>query len=103
MEHMSCTQGRKRMLIKTQDKTCVCNLDKMAGISIAEKSDGECYLTMRFSSAHADNCALGTYKSKDRAIEVLEEICNAYEELNYVDRDTARGIVMNGIYQMPEV
>ena len=28
------------MMIRTQDRTCVCNADKMEGISIAEKSDG---------------------------------------------------------------
>lgn len=45
---------------------------------------------------------IGEYATEQRAIEVLDEICRTYEELNYVDRDTARGIVMNGIYQMPE-
>lgn len=31
------------MLIRTQDRTCVCNVEKMNGISIAEKSDGTAF------------------------------------------------------------
>lgn len=45
---------------------------------------------------------IGEYATEQRAIEVLDEICRSYEKLNYVDRDTARGFVENGIYQMPE-
>ena len=69
------------MLIRTQDRTCVCNTEKMNGISIVEKSDGTAFLTMRFSGYPGDNCALGTYGSKGRATEVLDGICNAYEDM----------------------
>ena len=67
------------MLIRTQDRACICNTDKMKGISIVEKSDGTAFLTMRFSGYLVDNCALGTYGSKGRATEVLDGICSAYE------------------------
>ena len=70
---------KEKMLIRAQDRTCVCNTEKMNGISIAEKSDGTAFLTMRFSGYPGDNCALGTYGSKGRATEVLDGICNAYE------------------------
>lgn len=80
------------MLIRTQNKMCVCNLKNMEGISIGKTGDEKrFFLTMRFSSERADNCELGEYKTEKRAIEVLDEICNYYESNE------------NGIFQMPEV
>ena len=67
------------MLIRTQDRTCVCDADKMEGISIAEKSDGMAFLTMRFIGYPGDNCALGTYANRGRALEILNLICEKYE------------------------
>lgn len=101
------------MLIRTQNKMCVCNLENMEGISIGKiLSDKAFFLTMRFSSERADNCELGEYKTEERAIEVLDEICNAYISLNkQVGREYNShhisgyfgGYVKNGVFQMPEV
>lgn len=80
------------MLIRTQNKMCVCNLENMEGISIGKRlGDKAFFLTMRFSSERADNCELGEYKTEERAIAVLDEICNHYESNK------------NGVFQMPEV
>lgn len=45
---------------------------------------------------------LGEYLTEERAIEVLDEICNAYLNLN-IDHFCDYGYVKNGVYQMPEV
>lgn len=102
------------MLIRTQNKMCVCNLENMEGISIGKRWDDKVFsLTMRFSSERVDNCELGEYKTEKRAIEVLDEICNAYLYLNiekgneYVGMNSNvgyfGGYVKNGVYQMPEM
>lgn len=102
------------MLIRTQNKMCVCNLENMEGISIGKNGDEKkFFLTMRFSSERADNCELGEYPTEERAIEVLDEICNAYLNLNIAKGGEFFGMnysmgyfggyVKNGIFQMPEV
>lgn len=90
------------MLIRTQNKMCVCNLKNMEGISIGNTGDKKkFFLTMRFSSERADNCALGEYQTEERAIEVLDEICMNYISLNSTKGNTP--YVKNGVFQMPEV
>ena len=101
------------MLIRTQNKMCVCNLKNMEGISIGRRGDDKAFfLTIRFSSERADNCELGEYPTEERAIEVLDEICNAYISLNkHAGREYNGnhisgyfgGYVKNGVFQMPEV
>lgn len=101
------------MWIRTQNKMCVCNLENMEGISIGKNGDEKkFFLTMRFSSERADNCELGEYPTEERAIEVLDEICNAYISLNKSMGKEYRGnnpsgcfggYVKNGVFQMPEV
>ena len=67
---------------------------------------------MRFSSERADNCELGEYQTEERAVAVLDEICNAYISLNKSVGKEYRGnypsgyfggYVKNGVYQMPAV
>lgn len=90
------------MLIRTQNKMCVCNLENMEGISIGKTGDEKkFFLTIRFSSERADNCQLGEYQTEQRAIEVLDEICLAYISLNSFKGNAP--YVKNGVFQMPEV
>lgn len=101
------------MLIRTQNKMCVCNLKNMEGISIGKTGDEKrFFLTIRFSSERADNCQLGEYPTEERAIEVLDEICDDYISLNKQVGKEYRGnnpsgyfggYVKNGVFQMPEV
>lgn len=101
------------MLIRTQNNMCVCNLENMEGISIGKRGDDKFFLTMRFSPERADNCELGKYPTEERAIEVLDEICNAYLNLNiakggeFFGTNSSigyfGGYVKNGVFQMPEV
>lgn len=90
------------MLIRVQDKTCLCNLDRMSGILVCEKKDGECFLTMRFPGTYADNCALGTYKTKERAFEVLDGICNVYQYANECAVAGIGAAQPEFVYYMPE-
>ena len=101
------------MLIRTQNKMCVCNFENMEGISIGKRgNDKVFFLTMRFSSEREDNCELGEYKTEERAIEVLDEICNTYLNLNIAKGSEFfgtnasigyfGGYVKNGVFQMPE-
>lgn len=90
------------MLIRTQNKMCVCNLENMEGISIGKTGDEKkFFLTIRFSSEREDNCQLGEYQTEQRAIEVLDEICLAYISLNSFKGNAP--YVKNGVFQMPEV
>lgn len=102
------------MWIRTQNKMCVCNIENMEGISIGKRlGDNGFFITMRFSSERADNCELGEYQTEQRAIEVLDEICNAYLDLNIekggeffgMNSSTGYfgGYVKNEVYKMLEV
>ena len=92
------------MLIRTQNKMCVCNLKNMEGISIGNTGDKKkFFLKMRFSSERSDNCALGEYQTEERAIEVLDEICENYQ---YIKVGETVGVGMSEpqyVFQMPEV
>ena len=87
------------MLIRSQDREI---LFDMAGSAVMIRMDNSIAGFGNNQRAEDEPIPLGHYETRERAAEVLDEICRTYEELNYVDRDTARGIVMNGIYQMPE-
>ena len=95
------------MLIRTQSKMRVCNLQRMEEISIEKRDDkrgGETafFLTMRFSSEETDNCELGEFSTQKRAVEILDEICLAYLNLNSFSYRGEVPYVKNGIFQMPE-
>ena len=92
------------MLIRTQNKMCVCNLKNMEGISIGNTGDKKkFFLTMRFSSERADNCALGEYQTEERAIEVLDEICENYQYIKVGETVGVRMSEPQYVLQMPEV
>lgn len=98
------------MLIRSQDKKCIYNLENMEEISII-KSLGEnnFFLTISFPDKRKEKYYLGKYPTEKRAIKVLNEICNAYLNLNieYVGMNSSMGYfggyVKNGVFQMPEV
>ena len=47
---------------------------------------------------------LGTYKSKERALEVLDEIFDRLEDVDVIEKGTKKEVVIgsNKTYQMPE-
>lgn len=106
------------MWIRSQDKRSIVVLERASSICVmkyrapycakplCEKRNGDFFI-------EASGRIIGTYPTEERAIEVLDEICNTYLDLNiekgneYVgfnsNVDYFGGYVKNGVYQMPEV
>lgn len=84
------------MIIVYQDKTGIINFDKVQNI----------YVSGRFISLYFElnnNKVIGTYKTEERAKEVLKEILEAYKNCNYYSlSQMGKGFVINDYYEMPE-
>lgn len=97
------------MLIRSQDKKSIFDMTA-SNIEIGIKNE-----ILGYGNSFGDTdipTVLGRYLSEQRAIEVLDEICNAYISLNkQVGREYNShhisgyfgGYVKNGVFQMPEV
>lgn len=83
------------MLIRSADKTKIVNLANVNLIEIVDSHREE----YRYG-IWIDECKAAEYKTFQRTIEVLNEICNAYIGLNSFKGNAP--YVKNGIYQMPE-
>lgn len=93
------------MLIRSQNKKTIFN---MSGCTLGMNLENEICGFGNNSPTEDPPTILGYYKTKERAIEVLDEICNAYESLNIEEKLGGRdgyfgGCVKNGVFQMPEV
>ena len=97
------------MIILNQDKTEIVNFDNVDSVWICPDEEG------RFTiEATADtNATLGSYKTEERAKEVLQEIITAYENFNYlkffpanitksVEQFMHRKYKHFDVYEMPE-
>lgn len=87
------------MLIRSQDKKTIFD---MSGCTLGINLENEIYGFGNNSLNEDPPTILGYYKTEERAIEVLDEICNAYMNLNSSIR-RIDGYVQNGVFQMPEV
>ena len=101
------------MWIRSQDKTVLVKVFDFR-VDCCIGLDGENYIQGNLDSNY-DSYILGTYKSKERAIEVLDEI-QAYLENNYLSINDMpqhnNGLIANGlilfpnnkqtVYQMPK-
>lgn len=76
------------MLIRSQDKETIFD---MSGCTLGMNLENEIYGFGNNSPNEDPPTILGYYKTEERAIEVLDEICNYYKS-NY-----------NVVFQMPEV
>lgn len=97
------------MLIRSQDKKSIFDMTA-SNIEIGIKNE-----ILGYGNSFGDTdipTVLGRYLSEQRAIEVLDEICNAYISLNKCMGKEFRsnnpsgyfgGYVKNGVFQMPEV
>lgn len=102
------------MLIRSQDKRTVIVLENKSSLFV-EKFQNYPYgkLLGELSFIQAGNKIIGIYVTEERAIEVLDEICNAYLNLNIAKGSEFFGMnssmgyfggyVKNGVFQMPEV
>lgn len=97
------------MLIRSQDKKTIFD---MSGCTLRINLENEVYGFGNDSLSEDPPTILGYYSTEERAIEVLDEICNAYISLNkHAGREYNGnhisgyfgGYVKNGIFQMPEV
>lgn len=97
------------MLIRSQDKKTIFD---MSGCTLGINLKKEVYGFGNNSLNEDPPTILGYYSTEERAIEVLDEICNAYISLNkQVGREYNShhisgyfgGYVKNGVFQMPEV
>lgn len=97
------------MLIRSQDKKTIFD---MSGCTLGMNLENEVYGFGNDSLIEDPTTFLGYYSTEKRAIEVLDEICNAYISLNkHAGREYNGnhisgyfgGYVKNGIFQMPEV
>lgn len=95
------------MWIRSQDKKRIFDMTG-SNIEIAQGKNILGY-DNTFSSGNVPTF-LGKYPTEQRAIEVLDEICNAYISLNYQKGKECSATygyfgayVKNGVFQMPEV
>lgn len=94
------------MLIRSQDRMYIANLNNMEQICIAsslldnlfDDEDDIYYIRIDYITEHSN--ILGSYQTKERAIEVLNEICEKYVDAN--NFSIHYGFVENTIYNMPE-
>lgn len=97
------------MLIRSQDKKTIFDMTA-SSIEIGLKNE-----ILGYGNSFGDiniPMVLGRYPTEKRAIEVLDEVCNAYISLNKSVKKEYKGInpsgyfggyVKNGVFQMPEV
>lgn len=97
------------MLIRSQDKKTIFD---MTGSNIEIGVNNNIYGYGNTFGYEDISTMLGKYPTEQRAIEVLDEICNAYISLNKCMGKEFRsnnpsgyfgGYVKNGVFQMPEV
>lgn len=97
------------MLIRSQCKT---TLFSMVGNTVFINDQNQIIGYGNSISYGGAPTLLGCYETEERAIEVLDEICNAYISLNKCMGKEFRsnnpsgyfgGYVKNGVFQMPEV
>lgn len=97
------------MLIRSQDKKTIFD---MTGSNIEIGVNNNIYGYGNTFGYEDISTMLGKYPTEQRAIEALDEICNAYISLNKCMGKEFRsnnpsgyfgGYVKNGVFQMPEV
>lgn len=95
------------MLIRSQNKKSIANLDISFGFSIAETTKD--FLIYAHSTTDRQQVRLGTYATEEKAIKVLDQICERYQASLYCDYayDIAAQVqrpyilVQNEVFQMP--
>lgn len=83
------------MLIVSQNKVSILNLDKVN--LIGTNRDGEVKARLGIN----DIIVLGTYKTEERAKEVLQEITNRYKNWENIKVGQPSGICLP-VYEMPK-
>lgn len=88
------------MIIVSQDKTKIVNLDNLIQIYITQDEE-ETANFIRYESVDSLYDDLGEYKTEERAKEVLQEIIKAYLDCNEHSVLAEYAYVKNKVYEMP--
>lgn len=84
--------GGRKMLIRSQDKKMLFDI---TGSNIGIAKNNTIYGWNSFSDVDIPTF-LGRYPTEERAIEVLDEICQNYEDIKFMERRSGH------VFQMPE-
>ena len=97
------------MLILSQDKRTIVNLDNMKTIELDRETDFKAINIFRETNeVETGVCGLyiGKYATEERAKEVLQEIINEYKSQNYLVYDAETGSIKdvnkNIVFIMPK-
>lgn len=90
------------MLIRSQDKLAICNLENVDTICNSYSTNSWDTRVEISSFNQSERTVLGYYKTKERTIEVLDEICNAYQYCNECVVTGFGALQPEFVYQMPE-
>lgn len=93
------------MIIVSQDKCTIVNLDNIKTIELDRETDFKSIIIFRETNeVETGVCGLliGHYTTRERAKEVLQEIIETYEDCNASAASTGYGYVKNRVYEMPE-
>lgn len=85
------------MLIRSQDKKTIVNMDLVADISFTENP-----FKVIAGFTHSQSMVLGTYFSEEKTMKVLDEIQKAYSKANCQPSLADYGFVKNAVFQMPQ-
>ena len=92
------------MIIVSQDKCTIVNLDNIKTIELDRETDFKSIIIFRETNeVETGVCGLliGHYTTKERAKEVLEEIIKAYLDCNEQNVLAEYAYVKNKVYEMP--
>ena len=92
------------MIIVSQDKCTIVNLDNIKTIELDRETDFKSIIIFRETNeVETGGCGLliGHYTTKERAKEVLEEIIKAYLDCNEQNVLAEYAYVKNKVYEMP--
>ena len=86
------------MIIVSQDKTEIINLDRVTEISVSEN-----YICVTDRIEQKAGYIIATYKTEERANEVLKEIIQSYRDYRTAEVDGYTNVLQEtAVYEMPE-
>ena len=87
------------MIIRSQDKYSIINFDGVDRVRISERRERgeikEHYETDVYYSTKNEVGILGTYSTEEKAIKVLDMICNVFRNTAFIDEKAV-------IFEMPQ-
>jgi len=88
------------MIIVGQSKKTMTNFNNIEVIECGETEEGKFIVKAYFASG---NIVVGTYRTEERAKEVLKEIAEKYEEAKILTNgDSITAVEPPKVYEMPE-